>query len=255
MDGNDDLGASVFKPVNSCLQFIKDEIEVVDFAIRGAYALEASPDIIRIAEKAVPEHGNLFLIIKKITSVANSKKEWIEKQRDGGFETFYRHSLISVWASFESCVEDLFVSIVKMDVEYFDKVKSSFKNWKVSYADMEEGDFHKMYSDFERRVPKNNAYYKCRSVLNIFEIDFVLNDAQSSLFVEANEVRNCLLHRSGNIDAIAIERAPTLSRFDIGCVKVDKIMYIGYSNVVIDVVKQIFVSVMNLIRLRYYKNG
>ncbi|NMC49440.1 MAG: hypothetical protein GYA47_08450 [Desulfovibrio sp.] len=235
---------SLLVPVKSCIKFITDEMQVTSYAIRGAYVLEASPDIIRLAEQAAPSDRKFFQIIKKITAPVSSTSEKLAEFRRGGFENFYRHSLISIWGAFEACIENLFVSAIKNDEQLFNAAKSCLKKWNISFFEMDDSDFRKLYRRIEKAIKNEDIYSVYDKILNIINLKISLSDVEKVAFVEANAVRNCVLHAASIVDEMAVERAPSLQQHICKSIKINKIEYHAYTNVVINILMQISVLIM-----------
>ncbi len=235
---------SLLVPVKSCIKFITDEMQVTSYAIRGAYVLEASPDIIRLAEQAAPSDGKFFQLIKKITAPVSNMSENLAEFRRGCFEHFYRHSLISIWGAFEACIENLFVSAIKNDEQLFNVAKSCLKKWNVSFFEMDDSDFRKLYRKIEKSIEIEDVYSLYERVLNIINLKISLSAIEKVAFVEANAVRNCVLHAASTVDEMAVKRAPSLQQYIGKSVKINNIAYHAYTNVVITILMQISVLIM-----------
>ena len=123
-----------------------------------------------------------------------------------GYKLLRRHSLVSIWATFEAFVEDFFEASFQ---------ESSTTLGLADFRDCASRKTANAYRKVERECRKLAPSYGASLVLLFSKlgVDLDLTEIDISNLDWGNEARNCLLHRSGKWDAKActkLDLAPDL---------------------------------------------
>ena len=146
----------------------------------------------------------------------------------------HRHSLVGLWCVIETTVEDTVLLIL----EHTSDVKSMIANARLKVKGFpinstDVSGFHKVYSSLERQTRAGRTVAEgYQALLGVFGLSISLSQKNIETLAEINEVRNCILHRGGVIDARSAIASPSLTTL-VGCqIHIDRKKYQSYYNAI-----------------------
>jgi hypothetical protein len=94
---------------------------------------------------------------------------------------------------------------------------------------LNEEQLRQMYVSLEKQArQRGNITEAWLDLLGALDVKFSVSAQNIGAIAEANEVRNCILHRRGEIDDRAASKAPGLKAFVGQRMDVDEKQYLGY---------------------------
>jgi hypothetical protein len=159
---------------------------------------------------------------------------WAKELRESDYAILNAHSLVAIWGALETCVEDTVVSILL--------------NWPTALAGLDaigvrsdlsqladDKEVHALYSKIEHKLSVRGDIVETYSaVFRHFDLDASVPKETAAVLLEANALRNCLLHRQGYIDSRAVRNAPSLHGRDGEKVRISSVDYLRYHKAISD---------------------
>lgn len=217
-------------PAGQCVAYLTDEVVYSGLLRRGLTTMSGMLPLFALADSQLEQAGLDTAPLKRIASEYLSWENKAKEQIESGFSTVHRHSLVGLWCAVETAVEDSVVLILERSPQAAELLTDAGYKVKVSPLDSpNEEQLRRVYSSLERQArDRGNIAEAWMDLLAALDVKFSLSAQHISAIAEANEVRNCILHRGGEIDGRAASRATGLKAFVGQRIKVDETQYLGY---------------------------
>lgn len=179
---------------------------------------ENTKKLIDLLEKeSGKKHPNANNIVKTATELS----AWAADMESESYHDLYVHSFIGMWSSFESGVENIVSDFLEHDVSIAASVAARFKSSKVN-ADEVPWDKEKcmeIAQKLEAKAKKETTnggidiFARYKTLFGWLEIEFHITEENAIALAEANQVRNILLHRFGEVSAKDAMNFPVLAQW------------------------------------------
>lgn len=221
-------------PVSQCVLYLTDEIMYSGLVRRGLVAMSGMLPFFVLANERLENAGIDTAPLKKLASDYLSWEHTAKEHIDSDFSTVYRHSLIGLWCVVETAIEDSVLLILEKSPMAEELLsKAGYKAKQTSLKELSREQLHSVYSGLEKQSRNRGGVAEAwLDLLAALDVKFSLSDEVISTLAEANEVRNCILHRGGEIDARAASKAPGLVSMIGSRVEVGEKRYLRYYNAI-----------------------
>jgi len=217
-------------PVTQCVLYLGDEVVYSGLLRRGLTTMTGMRPFFALAEGHLEKAG---MDTEPLKWMAREYLSWEDKAKEhigSGFSTVHRHSLVGLWCAVETAVEDSVILILEKSPQAEELLRNAgYKVTTAPLAGLNEEQLRRVYSSLERQArDRGNIAEAWIDLLAALDVKFSLSTQSISAIAEANEVRNCILHRKGEIDDRAASKAPGLKPVVGLQIDVDEKLYFGY---------------------------
>lgn len=214
---NSDTPNWIIAPVTRAVSYVGEEMFISGTLIRSLASLNGQEVLLKVAREKLVQSNETQAIqaIDRLLVEAPGLGKSAAELLQNDYAVINSHSLISMWAAVEVAVEDTVVLVLTKEPSALDLftnagVKtSSFAPAPLSYEDARR--FYPRIEGKLREKLKVGEYYI--KLLDLLEIKLSCSSHVLSKMDEINQVRNCLMHRGGFIDARATESVEALQPF------------------------------------------
>lgn len=217
-------------PVSQCVLYLSEEAVYSGLVRRGLTTMTGMVPFFALAngqfEKARIDTAPLKRMAQEYLSWESEAKKHI----DTDFSTVHRHSLIGLWCIVETTVENSVILILEKSPQAEELLNSAGYKVKPSpIRGLENEKLHRVYSGLEKQARnRGNVAEAWLDLLGALDVKFALGKDHIAAISEANEMRNCILHRGGEIDQRAASNAPGLTPFIGQKVELGEKQYLRY---------------------------
>lgn len=186
-------------PLTQCVLYLSDEMVYSGLVRRGLSTMTGMIPYFALANNEFVKMG---IDTAPLRTLAREYLSWEDKAKehiDNGFSTVHSHSLIGLWCVVETTVEDSVLLILKRSpVAEKLLVESGYRVRPSPLRGLEEGSLQKVYSSLEKQArDRGNIGEAWIHLLSALDVKFGVDEESIELIAEANEIRNCILHRGG----------------------------------------------------------
>ena len=182
-------------------------------ALNAAVNLPSRLDVIHKAlAVSLGDAGKLPVVFDVLMKESQARAEKTREVLSSNFDSFVYPLLVGSWSVVEAAIEDLALVIVKEEPKTRDPaVMQKVKN-QLGIDDESNDEFLAAVVGRmqQKHQVKGSVVASHASFLGALGVPFTYPADHSGLIEEINQVRNCILHRQGRIDARACEYAPRL---------------------------------------------
>lgn len=206
--------SNVLTPCFDLVHNLADQVRMSGMTKRAIIIFENSGVMIQALKfytgrDGYPEAKTIF---EELLAGAPDNAAWAGDQRAADFAILHSHSLVAMWSYLESAIEEVGVRVVVGDV---DAVRSIGMLGVVAPKGMgqppTEEHARKLLRKAEDTLKDSSWAGRVVALWSAMGLDLAIDRAQQAMLDEVNELRNCLLHRAGVVDARAVEKAPGLA--------------------------------------------
>lgn len=209
-------------PAGACVQFLVEEQKFAALVHRGMIIIESAETLLGGAGVLLRSAGKTDTLRALAQLRADTKpfSEWATEVRASGYSQVHTHGLVASWAAIEASVEDTVHLILTKDPDAVDLVarKTSLRRARKLRFPLRDIDRQWLYQDLSSWSRRRSNDHSRRSVgegwtrlLGLFEVKLEIPDGHAEDLAEINALRNCILHRNGEIDHRAAQEAPALT--------------------------------------------
>lgn len=226
----------IIAPVLRAILYVGEEMKISGTLIKSLIILNRHETLLKIArEKLILNHKTQGLPeIDRLLAAAPGLKQTAVELIQNDYSVINIHSLVSMWSAVEVAIEDTVVL-------FLIKEASALKllaNAGVKTASFEPGpilheDARRLFSRIERKLReklKIGEFYI--ELFNLLGIKLNYSCHLLSKMEEINNVRNCLMHRGGIIDARAAQSVAALRPFLGKQMPITEARYLEYYDVI-----------------------
>lgn len=224
-----DLPNYAADPLRRFLECMRACERLVHMSMEGISMLRGVPKILEVLERVRPliesaneESANEALTAsgprKVLTRLerARAEADFAQKECDDGFPLLHAHTLMGLWGAFEAAIEDMVVGILSNESELLKE--PAIGRLRMSVAEYETLDkeerMRAILGEIQRNVSsgaKESGVGIFQSVLEKIGLAGQVPGDLSKTMWEIQNVRNCLVHRSGIADRRLITNCPWLN--------------------------------------------
>lgn len=217
-------------PITQCVLYLGDEAVYSGLLRRGLTTMTGMLPFFALADRHLEIAGADTVPLKRM---AREYLSWEDKAKEhigNGFSTVHCHSLVGLWCAVETAIEDSIILILERSPQAEELLRNAGYRVKTSpLASLNEEQLRRVYSSLERQArDRGNIAEAWIDLLSALDVKFSLSAQNISAIAEANEVRNCILHRGGKIDDRAASKSPGLRPIVGQRIDVDEKRYFGY---------------------------
>lgn len=217
-------------PVTQCVLYLGEEVVYSGLLRRGLTTMTGMLPFFTLADGHLKKTG---IDTEPLKRVAREYLSWEDKAKEhigNGFATMHRHSLVGLWCAVETAVEDSILLILEKSPQAEDLLRNAGYKVKPSpLASLNEEQLRQVFSSLERQArDRGNITEAWLNLLAALDVKFSLSAQNINTIAEANEVRNCILHRGGEIDERAVSKAPGLKAIVGQRIELNEQQYLGY---------------------------
>lgn len=217
-------------PVTQCVLYLSEEVVYSGLVRRGLTTMTGMVPFFALAngqlEKAEVDTAPLKRMAQEYLSWESKAKEHI----DTDFSTVHRHSLVGLWCVVETAVEDSVILILERSPLAEELLRNAgYKPKPSPIQGLEKEKLNRVYAGLEKQArDRGNIAEAWLDLLDALDVKFDLSQEEIAAIAEANEVRNCILHRGGEIDERAASKAPGLRPHIGQKIEVGEKQYLSY---------------------------
>jgi hypothetical protein len=229
---NDQIDNWLLSPVCQCVTYLSEEMVYSSLVRRGLKTMTGMTPFFTLANERFHKAGIDTVHLKALARDYCSWESKIQEHVDNDFSTVHRHSLVGLWCVVETTVEDSVLLILEKS-HIAEKLldKAGYRVKPSLLKSLNSRELHQVYSSLERQArDRGNIAEAWLDLLAALDVKFTLETATIDTIVEANEVRNCILHRGGIIDERAAAKAPGLQQHVGQRLEISEKRYVGYYN-------------------------
>jgi len=202
----------VLAPVGNAIKFVAEETKLASILHRGVIVLRDHELYLKLAKKMALENSQEQIIpqIDILLKDAPGLGKEAEEISQNDFELVNRHAFISIWAAFESALEDtIFFLLAHSDrpIEDLAVFGVAYKKPSFERTDQNIASQVRRIEQAARKKHKSNIGKTYAWIFAEFDLRINQSRINEVILEEANAVRNCILHNSGVVD----ERAAQVS--------------------------------------------
>jgi hypothetical protein len=243
--------AWILKPINNAILFVGEETKICGLLMRGLGHIETANPILNLARTALLRKGDKRAVaaIDRLLASSHINEEWAKEIRDNDYSVLHTHSLVSIWAALESAIENLILALILNDTQSLDRlrkfgVKKIDENLK--NHDLTEDICLSIYKKLKDVTSVSyDIVQTMQNMLSAFNINVKCEIYKSEL-LEANAVRNVIVHRFGIVDEKSVKNSPSLAGYVGQPFTISNKKYLTYQSAIgkflIDVQEKIFYS-------------
>jgi hypothetical protein len=198
---------------------------LVRMSMQGISMLRGVPRIIEVLEKVQPsiESANEALatatdsgrVLSRLEK-ARAQAEFAQEECDNGFPLLHAHTLMGLWGSFEAAIEDMVVGILSNEPELLKRsVIGKVRMSVAEYETLEKDErMRAVLGEIQRNLGsgvKEGGLGTFEGVLEKIGLAGPVPADLAKTMWEIQNVRNCLVHRSGVADRRLITNCPWLN--------------------------------------------
>lgn len=223
-------------PVTDAIQYVVEETRLASILHRGIIVLRGHDVYLRLAKKMALENSQKRIVPQidlLLRDAPNLSKEADEISKND-FELVNRHAFISIWAAFESSIEDTIKFLLSHSSEPIDILDSFGISYKRPVFDTSDQSLSVQVRKIEQAARKKHELKIGKAyswVFSRFDVHINRLRINDGALEEGNAVRNCILHNSGIVD----ERASKVSSLSGSLnrkIKITKAKYLQYYDAV-----------------------
>ena len=197
-------------------QYVQDVGRLHYLTIRGAHALSHLHNTMQVLYKGSLPPSFPTEPDEAEAALENSRQitELALGEIASGFPIMHSHALVGLWGALEVCIDDIAVLTLQND----ETIRSSnqLSRVKVSLMDIESLDQEErmrlLLSEAKRQIQSDarigiNAF---EAILDLLRLSGGVESGISRDILEAQQLRNALIHRRGIVDRRVITRCPWL---------------------------------------------
>lgn len=217
-------------PMLQCVLYLGEEVVYAGLLERGITIMTGMVPYFALANIQFEKAGIDTTPLKRMTQECRSLESRAKEYRDADFSTVHRHSLIGLWSFVETAVEDSIILILERSPQAEELLRNAGYKPKPSLNQrMKKEKLNRVYASLEKQArDRGNIAEAWIDLLGSLDVKFLLSKDKIAAIAEANEVRNCILHRGGVIDERAASKAPGLAPHIGQKIKVGKKQYLSY---------------------------
>jgi len=204
----------IIDPVIRCVEFVAEEAKIGGLLQRALTHIEMGRPLLELAAQRFVEAGQLQALegLKRLLAEAPFQEEWARDLRSSGYSPLNAHGLVAIWGALEVCIEDTVVGILANDPASLERTEAmGVKVIRNRSSDsVTEEEIRNVYRRLERqKAVRDNVVETYEAVLGFFGLSATCPPYSATL-LEANALRNCIVHRGGLVDQKAASQAPIL---------------------------------------------
>lgn len=217
-------------PIGQCVSYLADEAVYAGIVRRGLITMTGMQPYFLLAAKQLDENGS---DIQQLRAMAKDYQQWeatASKHVADGFSTVHSHSLVGLWCVVETTIEDSVLLILnKSRCAEALLVNAGYRIMKSPISSLQPYQVRRIYSALEYQSRDNRrvgeAWVHLMSALGV---TIHIDPDSLEAIGEANELRNCILHRGGVIDDRSAQKAPQLKPYLGQKIEISEQMYFKY---------------------------
>lgn len=245
----------IFAPAKRCVEFIAEEAKIGALLHRSLTHIEMGRPLFDLLKQQfmAADQTEAADLVDVLLASAPYHEEWAKHLRQTDYAALNAHATVAIWAALETCLEDTVVAILANDASAISTIKSL--GVKVKHDEREAtqglGNYRRVFESLHsnRRVKGSNVIATYEAVLDVFGLS-ARGRASEEALLELNSVRNCIVHRGGVVDEMAIRAAPSLHGLLGNEVVVSRSDFLRYHEAVSDWT----ISLMESINASKYQN-
>lgn len=217
-------------PVSQCVLYLSEEVVYSGLVRRGLTTMTGMVPFFALANGQFEKQGIDTALLKRMAQEHLSWESKAKEHIDTDFSTVHRHSLIGLWCVVETAVEDSVILILEKSPQAEELLSNAGYKVKPSPIHcLEKDKLHRVYSGLEKQARnRGNIAESWLDLLRALDVKVPLSNDHIAVIAEANEVRNCILHRGGEIDQRAALNAPRLKPLIGQKVEIGEKQYLNY---------------------------
>lgn len=217
-------------PIGQCVKYLADEIAYAGLVRRGLTTMTGMQPFFDLAQKQLAKVG---VDTKALNAMAQEYQQWeltASEHVSDGFSTVHRHSLVGLWCVVETAIEDSVLLILEKSPVAEDLlVKAGYRIKPSPVSLLKPYQLRRLYSALEHQAREGRSVAEAWvHLLSALDVVINLDPASIEALAEANELRNCILHRGGVLDDRAAENAPKLKPLVGQKIEIDEQQYVSY---------------------------
>lgn len=217
-------------PIGQCVKYLSDEMVYAGLVRRGLTTMTGMQSFLDLVQKQSVKFG---VDTKALNVMTQEYRQWESTASEhvlDGFSTVHRHSLVGLWCVVETTVEDSVLLILERSpVAEELLVKAGYRIKPSPISTLKPYQFRRLYSALEHQAREDRSVAEAWvHLLSALDVVINLDPASIEALDEANELRNCILHRGGVIDDRAAEKAPQLKSLVGQKIEIDEQQYVRY---------------------------
>lgn len=217
-------------PVTQCVLYLSEEIVYSGLLRRGLIAMTGMAPFFALANEHFEKHGIDTSPLKRMSQEYLLWENNAKVHINNDFSAVHRHSLIGLWCVVETAIEDSIILILEKSLQAEDMLRNAGYKPKISpFKDLDQAKLRRIYTDLERQArDRGNVAEAWLSLLAALDVKFSVSWEALASISEANEVRNCILHRGGEIDQRSASKVPALQPFVGQRIEIGEKQYLAY---------------------------
>ena len=204
---------AVLGPFGECISFVGDELAIAGCTKRALTTLEYMPKVLAHLVQLLEQNGADTSTIRQL--IWESPDSWAVSERQTGYLKIHQHSFLAMWGAIEAAIEKQFVLLLCNEADAYDGIRQFLgKSVPRPAAVADENTARSLFQVAKHKL--NGSYRFAESSRIMFKLigtPLSLDAKYDEVLNEAKEVRNCIAHRGGQIDAKAVARVPSLAGF------------------------------------------
>ena len=217
-------------PIGQCVSYLADEAVYAGIVRRGLITMTGMQPYFLLAANQLEENGR---DIQPLRAMAKDYQQWettASKHVSDGFSTVHCHSLVGLWCVVETAIEDSVLLILeKSPSAEALLVNAGYRIKQSPIPSLQPYQVRRIYSTLENQSRENRGVGEAWvHLMSALGIDIAIDQPSLDAIGEANELRNCILHRGGVIDDRPAQKAPQLKIYLGQKIKISEQMYSNY---------------------------
>lgn len=244
-------------PVGQCVLYLSEEMVYSSLVRRGLTTMTGMVPFFALAsgqfEKAGIDTAQLKRMARDYLSWESKAKEHI----DSNFSTVHRHSLIGLWCVVETAVEDSVMLILERSPQAEELLShAGYRPSQSPILGLEREKLYRVYAGLEKQArDRGNIAVAWLDLLSALDVKFSISKDAISAIAEVNEVRNCILHRGGEIDERAASKAPGLKPLIGQKIEIGEKQYLRYYDALREFTINMINGVINSCHCKWRSTG
>ena len=233
-------------PVTQCVLYLSEEIVYSGLVRRGLIAMTGIAPFFALANGHFENNGIDTSPLKRASQDCLAWESKAKVHIDTDFSAVHRHSLIGLWCVVETAIEDSIILILEKSLKAEEMLRKAGYKLKISpIKDLDQSKLRRIYSDLEKQArDRGNVAEAWLSLLAALDVRFFVSEQAIASISEANEVRNCILHRGGEIDQRSASKVPALQPFVGQRIEMGEKQYLAYYHALGEFVTQMIDGVV-----------
>lgn len=208
----------IIDPIAQAILFIGEEIMITGLLKRGLAHVENANPLLTLAKMSLLRLGNkkAASAIDRLLLESQFNQESAQKIRHNNYAILHTHSLVAIWGALESAVDNVLLALISNDPQSLNKLRESgvkHIDANMRASDLTEQECLTLYRKLKSATAVNfDIVQSMQNLLSAFNINIDCDRYKPNL-LEANSVRNVIVHSFGVIDEKSVKNSPSLREY------------------------------------------